>query len=42
MILTSVPDEKTKEYASAKIKELGGEVMINSSGQIQVKMPNSI
>ena len=42
MILSTVPDEKTKEYASAKIKELGGEVMINSSGQIQVKMPNSI
>ncbi|MFM7441687.1 MAG: hypothetical protein ACKO2V_24325 [Snowella sp.] len=42
MILTTVPDLKTKEYASAKIKELGGKVIVNSSGKIQVKMPNSI
>jgi hypothetical protein len=41
MILTTVPDLKTQEYASAKIKELGGQVIVDSSGRLQVKIPNS-
>ena len=40
MILNTVPDKKTKEYVSAKIKELGGELILDSSGRLEVKMPN--
>lgn len=40
IVLTNVPDAKTQEYAIAKIKELGGDVIITPSGQFEIKMSN--
>jgi hypothetical protein len=40
MILTTTNDQQTKEYASQKIKELGGDIIVTAPGKLQIKMPS--
>lgn len=41
MILTTTNDRLTQEYASQKIKELGGQIIVTSQGELQIKMPSA-
>jgi hypothetical protein len=41
MILTTVSDQQTKEYALQKIKELGGNIIVTAPGKLQIKMPST-
>jgi hypothetical protein len=41
-VLSSSQDNKTKQHAISKIKNLGGDVIVNSNGQVKIKVPEKV
>ena len=41
-VLSSSQDNKTKQHAISKIKDLGGDVIVNDDGQVKIKMPEKV